>query len=292
MLVLFVLLHLMACQPDSASSGNSGSDTESTATDTEPTDTATDSGNAVTLVFAGLTRIVDAVGASDGVVYASGEGAAGPGVYRWDGALTRVRAVSTPAALVAGTDDQVYAIDGSDILRVSDGAVVEGPGPYSPSALDLMPTGQGDRLTFGGSEPRGGAIGAYTVKAAGGAVALVGEGYAAAPRWLYRPGAETVWTLHADGHLWLVPSDSDTAVDVGGGFPVGGLGGNADGTVLFLGDGAALATYDTVAAALSAYPLDLPDGSVLSVHAEPGGATLVLGVQSSDGAAVYRTATP
>jgi hypothetical protein len=274
---------------DSAADTDSGADSGDSASDT---DTAADTGYAVTLVFDGLTRIADAIVSSDGLVYASGEGAAGVGVYRWDGSLTRVRALDAPGALAAGTDGHVYAIDGADIVRVSDGAIVDGPSTYAPAALDLMSTSQGDRLTFGGRDARSGAIGAYTVKAAGGAVALVGDGYTSAPRWLYRPGGETVWTLHDDGHLWLVPAGSDTAVDMGSGFPLGGLGGNADGSTLYMGDDAGLAVYDTRTEGVTAHPLDLPDGEVVSVHAEPDGGTLVLGVRSADGAAVYRCATP
>jgi hypothetical protein len=285
--------------PDSGDSVDSAADTDSGADSGDSgadsggdTDTVEDTGYAVTRVFDGLTRVVDAVVSSDGLVYASGEGTAGAGVYRWDGSLTRVRALDAPGALAAGTDGNVYAIDGADILRVSDGATVDGPSTYAPAALDLMATSQGDRLTFGGRDPRNGAIAAYTVKAAGGAVALVGDGYTSAPRWLYRPGGETVWTLHDDGHLWLVPAGSDSAVDVGSGFPVGGLGGSADGSTLYMGDDAGLAVYDTRTEGMAPYPLDVPGGSVVSVHAEADGGTLLLGVQFADGAAVYRCATP
>jgi hypothetical protein len=59
-----------------------------------------------------------------------------------------------------------------------------------------------------------------------------------------------------------------------------------------MGDDAGLALYDTRTDGVTAHPLDLPGGTVVSLHAEVDGGTLLLGVQSADGAAVYRCATP
>jgi hypothetical protein len=299
----FLLLLTMACDPapDETVGGSETGGTETGGAETggaetgdtgDTGDTGQLTGAPVTLVFDGLSSLADAVSAPDGSVYASGEGADGRGLYRWDGGLTFLCALTRPGGLAPGTDGEVYAVDAEGILRGSDCGAVEGPAAYAPSAVDLMGTGQGDRLTFGGADPRTGELASWTVKAAGGAVALVGEGYESPSRWLFRPGGETVWTLHDDGALWLVADGSDVATVVDGTFPMGGLSGNSDGTALYFGDGAAIAVYDPATATLDPHALALADGTVVSVQPDSDGSSLLLGVETASGAAVYRTARP
>ena len=247
-------------QADTASGAN-GTDTADTSDTTDTSDTAVPPLPATVLVE-GIANLVDTVEAADGALYLA---ITGEGVYRHDGALALRLSNPSVAALAPGTEGGAYASTGAEIIEIDSGLAVAGPAEYRPGALDVVATGAGDRLSFVGTHPRSGALGVYTVAAAGGAVADVGEGYDRLPSWIFRPQGETCWSIDAAGELWLVADGEDIASRMGTGLPSAGLAGNTDGTVLFLGGDTSIFAYDVAAGSLTERPVDLA-GPILSVH--------------------------
>jgi hypothetical protein len=287
---------------DSGGPGDSGSETDSgedtgTADDTgSSADTASDDtgviGHPLEFVLSGMTSVVDGVEAADGGVYVSGVGPDGPGVYRWDGTLALALAHEDPGPLAASATGEVYARLGSQILAISTGAAVSGVDGYGPGALDVIVTEAGDRLTFPGEEPSSGAVAVYTVKATGGAVAVVGEGYDRPLRWVFRPEGETCWALDDDGRLWLVAPGEDIAAVLAEGFPLAGLTGDTGGSTLFLAGGRSLTTYDVATGTATEVALDLEEGEVQSLHRSLDARGGLIGVTTGSGASVYRLDWP
>ncbi len=281
------MLALLACTGSTPGDTPDDSDTahDSDSNSSNDSDSSNDTapeGLGVTLLAGGLDGLVDAVEATDGSLYVADAG--GAWLITGD-APTRV--YETPGFLSPDSTGGAFLSPGGDIVSLPSGTPIEGTGDYAPVGLDLMVTDQGDRLTFPGTDPASGAFGTYTVKADGGAVPLVGEGYTAAQRWLFRPEGETTWSTDADGDLWLVADGEDMATVVATGVPTGGLTGSLDGSTLYLGGGSSLWAYDVATATLVEHPLQL-DAEVLSVHRSADG----LGGILTTATGVYRVTWP
>ncbi len=238
-------------------------DTSATPDTGDTADTALSERLPAALLLDGLGTLVDAVEPAEGVVYAS---AAGAGVYRWDGEATLVLAHDNPGTLSPGGEGGAYVSDGTNIFDVAAGTAITGPESYAPGALDLFPTDQGDRLSFAGTDPATRAVAIYTVKASGGTVATVGEGYASPLLWIFRPEGETCWATDVDGTLWLVADGEDVAYAVASGLPTGGLAGNVGGSTLYVGGDRSVLAYDVATGDLTEYPLDIDDSGIVSAH--------------------------
>lgn len=285
---------LLACASaaDPAASTSRG---DTGPTDTAPTDTAdsaqpTDTGGtaeplAAVALLASAGQLVDAVEGDDGALYLS---VLEVGVVRWDGDDAVLVEATRPGSLAPGTGGTAYVTVEGEIVDVATGVAVDGAAPYAPGALDLFPTDAGDRLSFAGTDPESGAPAVYTVRASGGAVATVGEGYGAPLRWVFRPQGETCWATDEDGGLWLVADGEDVATLVSTGMPPGGLAGNVDGTTLYLGGGESIFAFDVATDTMLEYPADLDGNEVLSLHRTLDGVGLVVTTATT----VYRVEFP